>query len=255
MSLLWGIDVEQYQFDEVYSKEIVHAIVEGYKDYIAHRKDRHEKMKINSAFAWTKGNFIESKIAEVSDNLNLTYRKARAGLAWDYLQFIEGDKKVLFLIKNAAYFNEHNFSRATLPSKVTNERRRTYLHELSKINSKVKFTPVNQTYENKSETNVQLSLFVLEDSVKNELHDLKLEYNEFHILTYEIDHAFQIHKIMHYLPNPANNIAYKVENLSKHILGAELTDEDREVIAPDLIDDLVDPAAFDIGIFGDEESK
>lgn len=44
---------------------IVRIILQtGYHDYIDHRKDRKEKMKINSAFAWTKGNFIESKIAE-----------------------------------------------------------------------------------------------------------------------------------------------------------------------------------------------
>lgn len=91
--------------------------------------------------------------------------------------------------------------------------------------------------------------------VINELNEFKSEYNEFHILTYEIDHAFQISKIMHYLPNPANNIAYEVEDLSLYISGAELTDEEREVIAPELVDDLVDPEAFDIGIFEEEERK
>ncbi len=62
--------------------------MEGYRDYIEHRKDRHNKMKISSAFAWTKGNFIESKIADINGDLNLSYKKAKAGLTWDYLQFI-----------------------------------------------------------------------------------------------------------------------------------------------------------------------
>lgn len=249
------IDLERYKFDEVHSKKIVTAIVEGYRDYIEHRKDRYEKMEISSAFAWTKGNFVESKIAEVSDELNLSYKKARAGLAWDYLQFFQGDKKVLFLIKNAAYFNENSFSQAILPSKRSTGYRRTYLHELSKINNKLEFPSTKQTQENSRGNSIQLSFFVLEDQVKEELNEFKSQYNEFHILTYKIDNAFQISKIMHYLPNPEDNIAYVIEDLSKHISGAELTDEDREVIAPELVDDLVDPAAFDIGIFKEEESK
>ncbi|CDQ37961.1 hypothetical protein BN990_00227 [Virgibacillus salexigens] len=56
--------MEQFKFDPKDGETIVHAIVEGYRDYIDHRKDRNANMKISSAFAWTKGNFIESKIAE-----------------------------------------------------------------------------------------------------------------------------------------------------------------------------------------------
>lgn len=210
-------------------------------------------MIISSAFAWTKGNFIESKIAESSENLNLSYKRAKAGLTWDYLQFLQGDKKTLFLIRNAAYFNENNFSQATLPSKINNGHQRTYLHELSKINKRLDFSSQNQSQGNTNRRNVQLSFFVLENQVKDELNEFKSEYNEFHILTYKIDRAFQISKIMHYLPNPADNIAYEVENLSDHISGAKLTDEEREVIAPELVEDLIAPEAFDIGIFDEEE--
>mgnify|MGYP001287866321 FL=1 len=53
--------MDRYKFDELHSKKIVAAIVEGYRDYIDHRKERHENMIISSAFAWTKGNFIDRK--------------------------------------------------------------------------------------------------------------------------------------------------------------------------------------------------
>jgi len=79
-------------------------------------------------------------------------------------------------------------------------------------------------------------------------------YDEFHILTYEIDKALQISKIIHYLPNPQNNIAYEIEDLSRYIAGAELTDEERSIIAPEQEHDIIDPAAFDIGIL-DKENK
>ncbi len=87
----------------------------------------------------------------------------------------------------------------------------------------------------------------------DELENFKSSYTEFHILTYRLDEAYQISKIMHYLPNPNDNIAYEVEDLSNFISGADLTDEDREVIAPELDGDIMDPAAFDIGILEEEQ--
>ncbi len=246
--------MEQFKFNPEDSEEIVNAIVEGYREYIEHRKDRFEKMAISTAFAWTKGNFIESKIAEISPTLNLSYRFAKAGLTWDYLQFIYGDTKKLFLIKNAAYFNENCFSQAILPNQKKSKGRRTYLHELSKINQSLEFT-FDYQYQPSSQQSEQLSLFVTEERIKEELEQFQKNYNEFHILTYEIDDAYQISKIMHYLPNPENNIAYKIEDLSKYISGSELTDEEREVIAPELDNGIIDPAAYDIGIFEEEDEE
>ncbi|MNO85313.1 hypothetical protein D3C76_766840 [compost metagenome] len=247
--------MEQYKFISDYNKMIVEAIVDGYRDYIDHRKDRKAKMKISSAFAWTKGNFIESKVAEECVNHGFTYKRSKAGLTWDYLQFIHGDSKVLFLIKNAAYFNENCFSQSNLPTDKKGPRR-TYLHELSKINRDLEFPPSQQV---KDEGNYyeQLSLpfFVSDYQVRDELENFKSSYNQFHILTYALDEAYQISEIKHYLPNPSDNIAHLVEDLSNFISGAELTDEDREVVAPDLNDDIMDPAAFDIGILDDERQS
>ncbi|MCJ0931506.1 hypothetical protein [Virgibacillus halodenitrificans] len=247
--------MEKYKFSQDHSEIIVQAIVEGYREYIEHRKDRHEKMHISSAFAWTKGNFIESKLAEISHGLNLTFKKAKAGLTWDYLQFIHGETKMLFLIKNAAYFNENYFSQARLPRNNNSKNHlRTYLHELSKINQHIIF-PTESLDHSETQQSIQLSLFIPEGQVKEELEQIQSYYNEFHILTYKIDEASQISKIMHYLPNPEDNIAYKIEDLSTYISGAELTDEEREVIAPEQDSDIIDPAAFDIGIFEDIDKK
>ncbi|MCZ0704476.1 hypothetical protein J2T56_002998 [Natronobacillus azotifigens] len=248
--------MEHYRFDSKDSLTIVTAIVDGYRDYIEHRKDRHEKMKISSAFAWTKGNFIESRLAETSPELNLTFKKAKAGLTWDYLQFIHGETKKLFLIKNADYFNENCFSQAVIPNKNNKGPRRTYLHELSKINQNLEF-PFDAYSQPSSQNNEQLSLFVPDKQIKDELGHFQSSYNEFHILTYKIDDAYQISEIMHYLPNPDNNKAYKIEDLSEYISGSELTDEEREIIAPEQDNDIIDPAAFDIGILedGEEESN
>ncbi|MFC9712331.1 hypothetical protein ACFTRD_29845 [Paenibacillus sp. NPDC056933] len=250
--------MEQYKFKSEHSQMIVDAIVEGYHDYIEHRKDRKDKMKISSAFAWTKGNFIESKIADYCGEQGFTHKKSKAGLTWDYLQFTHEDSKVLFLIRNAAYFNLNSFSRATIPTGGDNKGAfRTYLHDLSKINKDLKFSltqPIN-TGQGKLERVEQLSFPISESQVsrvKEELEHFASTYNEFHILTYAIDDAYQISKVQHYLPNPHDNIAYFIEDLSDLISGAELNESDREVLAPEM-EDIVDPAAYDIEILEEEQ--
>ncbi|MCP3806672.1 DUF5986 family protein [Paenibacillus sp. Lou8.1] len=245
--------MDKFKFNSEHNKMIVDAIVDGYRDYIEHRKDRKAKMKISSAFAWTKGNFIESKIAEECVDYGFTYKKSKAGLTWDYLQFIHGDSKILFLIKNAAYFNEKCFSQAKLPSNYGGKgSRRTYLHELSKINKDLLFSPSQQSSKIGGVPE-QLSFLILESQVKDELESFKSSYSEFHILTYALDEAYQISEIMHYLPNPDDNIAYLIEDLTSLISGADLTEEDREVVAPEMNEDIMDPAAFDIGILEEEQ--
>lgn len=250
--------MDQYKFNVEHNKMIVDAIVDGYRDYIEHRKDRKSKMKISSAFAWTKGNFIESRLAEESIEHGFTYKKSKAGLTWDYLQFIHDESKVLFLVKNAAYFNEDCFSHATIPNNAGKKGpKRTYLHELSKINKNISFSSkLNVTkIAGKTELYEQLSLFMPESLVREELNNFVSSYNEFHILTYAIDDAFQISEIKHYLPNPNDNIAYLIEDLSDFISGADLTEDEREIIAPELNEEIMDPVAFDIGIFEDEQQK
>ena len=46
-----------------------------------------------------------------------------------------------------------------------------------------------------------------------------------------------------------------MEDLSKYILGAELSDEEREIIVPEQGHDILDPTEFDIGIFEETEKK
>ncbi|RJG23757.1 hypothetical protein [Paenibacillus thiaminolyticus] len=250
--------MDQYKFSPEHNKMIVDAIVDGYRDYIEHRKDRKSKMKISSAFSWTKGNFIESKLAEECIGHGFTYKKSKAGLTWDYLQFIHGDSKILFLIKNAAYFNEECFSQAKLSNDNGKKGpRRTYLHELSKINKDLAFPSIRQSSKRGKETErvEQLSFLIVESQIRDELEKFTSSYNQFHILTYGLDEAYQISEIIHYLPNPNDNIAYFVEDLSDFISGAELTEEDRDVVAPEMNDDVMDPAAFDIGIYEDEQQN
>lgn len=58
-----------------------------------------------------------------------------------------------------------------------------------------------------------------------------------------------------YLPNSEDNIAYIGEDLSSYISGAELKEEDRELISPEENDDFLDPTVFDIGILDKEQQN
>lgn len=251
--------MDQYKFKQEHSQMIVDAIVDGYRDYIEHRKDRKAHMKISSAFAWTKGNFIESKVADECEELGFTYKKSKAGLTWDYLQFVHDESRILFLIKNAAYFNPNHFAQARLPIAAdSKDTPRTYLHELSKINKDIEFPleqPVQQSMQFGEHFEQTTFSFIRENQIRDELDQFKASYNEFHILTYTLGEAHQIAAITHYMPNPENNIAYLVEDLSSLISGAELTEEDLEIFAPETDEDIMDPAAFDIGIIEEEKQN
>jgi len=250
--------MDQFKFSTEHSIMIVDAIVAGYRDYIEHRKDRKEKMIISSAFAWTKGNFIESKIAEDCQSHGFTYRHSKAGPTWHYLQFVQGDNesKILFLIKNGDYFNETSFSLSQSPIPGLGDKKaRTYLHELSKINQDLPF-PSEGEPGGRSVNTEQISFgFIPEKMVKEELEENQTEYKEFHILTYELDKAQQIQGIRHYLPNPADNKAYLIEDLSEFISGAELTDDERAAIAPEQLEAALNPEFFDLGIIEDEREN
>lgn len=252
--------MEDFKFDLEQKKMIVDAIVEGYRDYAAHRLDRSRNMVISSAFSYTKGNFIDSKVAEECSKLGFTFKKSKAGLAWVYLQFEHGETKRLFLIKNNAYFDPESFSRATLPSSDGRKgAKRTYLHELSKINSDISFEQFGtyQVTDHFGDVNFleQPSFFTSEEMAKSDLQNLNKMYNEFHILTYTIDDAFQISEIKQYLPNPENNKAYLIDNLSDFISGAELGSEERDVLAPESQEEIYYPGAYDIGILSEEKVK
>lgn len=250
------IILEKYKFTQEHYTMIVKAIIDGYREYIEHRRDRDDKMIISSAFAWTKGNFIESEIAETCEDIGFTYIFSKAGPTWQYLQFADHNTKSLFLIKNARYFNTASFANSNVPIPGKEQgKSRTYLHELSKINRYIEFSPKYKPKKLEQETKKQLSyLHVAEKGVSEQLELFRSEYESFHILTYELDAAQQITKIMHYLPNPHDNIAYEIADLSDYISGAELTDEERSVVAPEK-DSFIDPAAYDFVILDEEEEN
>lgn len=249
--------LEKYQFSQGHNQVIVRAIVEGYRKYIDHRIDRKGKMTISSAFAWTKDNFIESEIAETGKEHGFTFERSKAGPTWNYLQFINDETKSLFLMKNADYFNPEFFARSKtpIPGQSTGNSR-TYMQELAKINQRIEFSEDNKPGVSKYSNQSKLPLsYVPESQISEQLALFNSKYDSFHILTYKLDQAQQINEVMHYLPNPADNIAYLIEDLSHYISGAELTDQDRSIVSPEHDEAYFDPEIFDLGILEEEKEN
>src|SRR5699024_1794995 len=141
------------------NQSIVNGILQGYKNYLEERKAKRNEMRISTAYAWVRGNHIDDQTAEECNDLEITFTKAKAGYTWGYLQFNIEKEKRMFIIKNARYFDEEDFSR----SKGMHKQKRstdneTYLKRLSRINSQINF-PEEHSIFSKEEMNQMVSIF------------------------------------------------------------------------------------------------
>lgn len=245
------VNVEKYKFNSKHSSMIVNAIVKGYREYVEHRKELHNKMAISSAFAWTRNNFIESELAKQCKVTGFSTIHAKAGPTWNYLQFVNDQTKRLFIVRNATYFNPSSSSSLSIPLPRSEGGRATaYLEELAKMNGHIEFPVEKQMHlEENKENELTAASYVPAKQVSTQLDLFKNKYTSFHILTYELDEANQLRKVMHYLPDPLQNIAHLVEDLSSYISGAELSWEERNILEPDHVEEVIGSDSFDLGIF------
>lgn len=240
--------LEHYQFSQEHNEMIVNAIVSGYQKYVDLRCELDKKMAISFAFAWTKENFIESEVADVCAKNGFTVKLSKAGPSWDYLQFLNDETKSLFLIKNAGYFNQPGFSNSRILIPESSQGNSlTYLQELAKMNQGIDFSTKYQLEESYDLDQGNLTLTYTETQKSEQLPLLRSEYDSFHILTYQLDRAHQIKQIMHYLPDPVDNVGYLLKDLSNYITGNELTREERIVLASGEPEEYFEPKVFDLG--------
>ncbi|MFX0560731.1 hypothetical protein TEPIDINF_002165 [Tepidibacillus infernus] len=253
--------MKEYQLGKQVSQRIVDGILQGYKNYIQERIEKSQQMKISSAYAWVKGNHIDDQTAIKCEEIGIKFNKARAGYTWGYLQFIDENESSMYIIRNSRYFDEENFSKGR---KVTGERNRdqeneNYLKKLSKINQNIQF-PTEPTLF-MDETDVHKSMTLFDDAVMKSLLDsdvakLQQEFNKFYIITYEIDQANMIASIKVWLPNPENDKAYLVEDLTDLIntSSIDLTDLDTSVLENDQLEfNNESTNAIDYDIFHEDD--
>lgn len=252
--------MKNYELTENLNQAIVDGVVEGYVEYLKVRREMGRKLKVSSAYAWVKGNHIDDKVARACEELGVDSQLSKAGLTWQYLQFKLKQEKVLFIIKNARYFNEENVSRGKDAKGVSRKTQMEYMEDLMSINSDVDLSKIPSS---KKKVSKQLELFEdfhLNNKDLQEIKKLDNEgYERFYIATYEVSEDQIISNISLWLPNPADNKAYLIQDLTS-LIGVDvdygIDDELKNVLlSTSAAVEQTDAHVFGIGIAEEEEEK
>ncbi|KYG30042.1 hypothetical protein [Alkalihalobacillus trypoxylicola] len=250
--------MKQYRFSNDMNQKIVDGILQGYKNYVDEREEKRKSMKISSAYAWVKGNHIDDQTASLCKEIGVEYKNATAGYTWGYLQLVSKDTRKMFILKNARYFNKDNFPGGTgVNGKKNKEKKKdNYLKNLSKINQDVDFPKEKNLLTDDNPT--FLRLFddnTLKSLEKSDVNKLQKDFDNFYIVTYGLDEGNMISNIKVWMPNPNNDVAYEVDDLTSLISTSsiDITDIDTSVLENDLMDDdYTYNTAFDYDIELDE---
>lgn len=221
--------MEKYKLANKLNEKIVDGLMKGYEEYIDVRREKFSTMRISGAYAWVKGNHIDDKVAEVCTDENVDFKLSKAGVSWQYLQFRQERDKVLFIIRNARYFNENEVSKGTDIHGQTVNRKKQYLEGLMNINSDIDFGHIeNQTTSRFKTIQLELSDLFVDEKESRAIKQLESKFERFYIITYTIDEAHNISKISLYMPNPVNNKAYLIEDLTVYIKADQISQVDEE---------------------------
>lgn len=253
--------MRNYHLDEKMNERIVDGIIEGYRDYLDVRREKALDLKVHGAYAWVKGNHIDHYVALACEEYGVKSTVAKAGLTWQYLQFAYEDEKALFIVRNARYFNKEEVDKG----KDARGRRRagqaSYMNHLMAVNTEVDFDAM---LLHKSDQSIQLELFdsfEVQTTDPKEVKNIETQFDRFYIATYHITEDHQISEICLWMPNPANNKAYLISDLTP-LIGKkpghriEIEDELKAVLTQTYAaEGVLDATAFGIAVNGEQEEK
>lgn len=209
--------MREYCLPEKLNESIVDGIIDGYRDYLDVRRQKSRELKVHGAYAWVKGNHIDHYVAISCEEHGVSGTLAKAGLTWQYLQFSHMNEKTLFVVKNARYFNIEEVDKGKDAKGRTRGNKASYMKNLMDINREVKFEDFPTQTFNQS---VQLELLEGFQPVTLEAADTKgmaAQFDRFYIATYNIGEDHQISDIRLWMPNPADNRAYLISELTPYI--------------------------------------
>lgn len=239
------------------SQSIVDGILKGYKDYLGVRKQAQKDLKVSGAYAWVKGNHIDSSVDDACSNYDgIESSIEKAGYTWEYLQFTlkESQEKYLVIMKSARGITK------TFDGKNDGKKKANYLHDLAGINNPI--IDSNKMLSSVSAgKSIQLELTMpeLEAISKNAVLEAPVDYNRFYVVTYEFDdQSKMISKIALTLPNQKKMTLVEVADLTPFINTSEysITDEELESVQGDKIPDSIytdEDQSFGYGIAAESQ--
>lgn len=206
--------IRALQLPDLISQTLVDGTLNGYKAYAAERKQKQAELEVSSSFAWTRGNFIDSKVKVAIDSVeDVSFVHDKAGYAWEYLQFIydrEGHKALL-IFKNARAIT-HNFDGQ--PGSADHE---NYLYKLALINRPLKNAGQLVGESTDQQLQLELNLDVPQLSGQDFVQ-VSQNFDRFYIVTYEIDDATKmIKKIALTMPDAQTMTLIEVQDLTSFI--------------------------------------
>jgi len=249
----------EYKLATDLNQNLVNGIFDGYREYLEVRREKAKSLKVSGAYAWVKGNHIDHHVALACEAYGVESILSKAGLTWQYLQFMHNDEKILFVVKNARYFNEDQVNHGRDATGRTRNKKISYMEELMQINSGVDF---NYIPSDVIEPSTQLELELIEDvrlseNDNLEISKIKSNYDRFYIVTYKIDEGQQIEEIRLWMPNPVNNKAYLIDDLTLYVNAShalDIDDELKTVLTNNDSDSYLEAHAFGI-VLDDAKEK
>ncbi|MBB1069347.1 hypothetical protein H5S40_04150 [Limosilactobacillus sp. RRLNB_1_1] len=183
-------------------QQIVNGIMRGEQNYLQMCLRERPKLIVSDGLSWSRSNYIDTFVGkETEDYPDVSYKKAKAGHTWGYLQFVynqSDDHKSLIFIKNIRTISTQFNGLFTNISE--------YLNDYAKINNKLvnegklKGKGVGKPFQMELLPNV--SEVVTED------------VDRFYIVTYNHDENGLLSEITLTMPNQQTDKLFQVENLS-----------------------------------------
>ena len=250
--------VNKFSLANELSQSIVDGILKGYKEYLDVRRRAQKDLKVSGAYAWVKGNHIDSSVDEACSNYNQVQSSIeKAGYTWEYLQFILKDtqEKYLVIVKNSRGITK------TFNGKVDNNKKENYLYEYAGINNRIIESKSLQSVASEKVVQLELSLPELEAINKNVAMKAPEGYNRFYVVTYEFDsQSKMISKIALTLPNQHEMSLVEVADLTPLIEKSiySISDEELEIVKGDKVPESIyadEDQSFGYGIAAEEQDN
>lgn len=195
------------------NQKIVNGILTGYKDYLAVRIHAHKSLRVSSAYAWVKGNHIDSKVADACESFpNLQSSIELAGYAWEYIQFTltKSSEKYMIIIK------DNLATQKTFDGKPELSNTNNYLYQLAGANNNLNIPNY------KTQKQVQLELLGYPDL--EHLSAISTGLSRFYVVTYEVDNLSKMIKSINLtLPKQRTMNLVQVADLTPLIENSNIT--------------------------------
>lgn len=220
-------------------QQLVTGIMVGYKSYLGARRNAQEELAVSGAYAWVKGNHIDSSVKDsIQDLKSITTNLDKAGYTWEYLQFAydEGDGKALIIVKNTRS-TDRNFD-----GRRNSANHQNYLYEYAGINNPAVRSGELEGEKENRQVQLELSFTEFEAILKNEVMEKPSGFDRFYIVTYEIDNISKmISTIKLTMPNQETMRLVEIADQT-HLIGMSgvtIDDDELAVVKNDKIPESV----------------